>query len=574
MKYIKKQAFGAILAPLFKLLEACFDLMVPLVVAAIIDIGIKGGAGTPYIIKMSIVLVALAFIGFTMAVIAQYFAAKASVRFATDVRSALFKKFQELSYSQIDKFGTSSMITRMTSDVNQLQSGTNLALRLFLRAPIIVFGSAIMAFSIDSKSALTFVVAIPLLCIAVFGVMLLTMPLYKKAQMGTDKILKKTRENLTGARVIRAFANEGKEIAEFDSDNNSLTSIQKIVGRISAVMNPVTYLIVNAAIIALVYIGSKQVDDGVILQGSVVALYNYMSQILIELIKLANLIVSVSKAVACGNRIGDVLNGKSIVTDTIENDPAAPQESSGAFISFKNVSVKYSKESDESLSDVSFDVKRGETIGIIGGTGSGKTTLVNLIPALYRVSSGAVYLSGTNVNSIDKRTILEKIGIVPQKAVLFKGSIRENIKWGNENASDEEIMKAIEIAQASDVVNEKGGLDYEIEQDARNLSGGQKQRLTIARALVKDPEILILDDSASALDFATDAALRQAIKKLETTVFIVSQRASSVMFADKIIVLDDGKAVSIGNHDELIKTSEEYKEIYYSQYPEEMEAAV
>jgi len=571
---MKKQAFGAVLAPLFKLLEACFDLMVPLVVAAIIDVGIKGGAGAPYIIKMSIVLVALAFIGFTMAVIAQYFAAKASVRFATDVRSALFKKFQELSYSQIDKFGTSSMITRMTSDVNQLQSGTNLALRLFLRAPIIVFGSAIMAFSIDSKSALTFVVAIPLLCIAVFGVMLLTMPLYKKAQTGTDKILKRTRENLTGARVIRAFANEEKEIAEFDIDNNSLTHIQKIVGRISAVMNPVTYLIVNAAIIALVYIGSKQVEGGIILQGSVVALYNYMSQILIELIKLANLIVSVSKAVACSNRIGDVLNGKSIDSDTIENDSTALEASPNAFLSFKNVSVKYSKESDESLSDVSFDVERGETIGIIGGTGSGKTTLVNLIPALYLASSGAVYLDGANVNSIDKQTLLEKIGIVPQKAVLFKGSIKENIKWGNENATDEEIMKAIEIAQASDIVNEKGGLDFEIEQEARNLSGGQKQRLTIARALVKNPEILILDDSASALDFATDAALRQAIKKLETTVFIVSQRASSVMFADKIIVLDDGKAVSIGNHDELIKASEEYKEIYYSQYPEEMEAAI
>lgn len=575
LKLLKRQKKESILAPTFKLLEACFDLFVPLVVAAIIDNGIDGGRGNGYIVKMSLLLVALAAVGLAMAIAAQYFAAKAATGFAKDVRSSLFKKIQSLSYSEIDSLGTSSMITRMTSDVNQLQSGVNLALRLFLRAPIIVFGSAIMAFMIDPESAVIFVVVIPLLSIVVFGIMLLCIPLYKKAQNAIDSLLGKTRENLSGARVIRAFASEDREIAEFDECNNKQTKIQRFVGRISALMNPLTYLIVNAGIIAIVYVGAKRVDGGVMLRGSVVALYNYMSQILIELVKLANLIITVSKAAACGNRIGDIVYGMDEIgacsgESTKKTTPSI--RSNDYAVSFSNVTLKYNKNGDEALSDVSFNASRGETIGIIGGTGSGKSSLVNLIAGFYNATSGDVTVDGINTADYERKELLSKIGIVPQKAVLFKGSIRDNIKWGNENATDEEILHAIDMAQGSDIIEKKGSLDYEIEQDARNLSGGQKQRLTIARALVKNPEILILDDSASALDFATDAALRHEIKKLDCTIFIVSQRASSVMFADKIVVLDDGAAVGVGSHSELMKTSETYREIYFSQYPDEKEA--
>lgn len=572
--YLKKQRRECILAPLFKLLEACFDLMVPLVVKAIIDNGINGGLGSGYIVKMSLILVALAAVGMAMAVAAQYFAAKAAVGFATDVRSALFCKMQYLSYSEIDKLGTSTMITRMTSDVNQLQNGVNLVLRLFLRAPVIVFGAAIMAFTIDAQSAVVFAVVIPLLSVVVFGIMLITIPLYKKSQSGVDTLLKKTKENLDGARVIRAFAREDSEIDEFDKHNAALTKIQLFVGRISALMNPLTYLLINAAVIFIVYIGARRVDGGFILQGSIVALYNYMAQILIELIKLANLIITTSKAIACGNRIGDIISGVSQTLDGGDSKIARNkiEKKNDYAVAFDNVSLKYTEGGDEALCGVSFTVSKGETVGVIGGTGSGKTSLVNLIPAFYRASGGEVTVDGVPVDDYDKKELLKKIGVVPQKAVLFSGTIRENILWGNESATDDEINRAIISAQAWDVVDKKGGLDYVIEQDARNLSGGQRQRLTIARALVKNPEILILDDSASALDYATDAALRSAIKELDSTVFVVSQRASSVMFADKIVVLDDGAVVGVGTHDELIKSCEPYREIYFSQYPDEKEA--
>ena len=572
---MKRHTKECILAPTFKLLEACFDLAVPLVVAAIIDNGINGGRGTPYIVKMALILVVLAAVGLVMAVAAQFFAAKAAVGFAGDVRVALFKKIQSLSYTDIDALGTSSMITRMTSDVNQLQSGVNLVLRLFLRAPVIVFGACIMAFTIDAKSAFVFVVAIPLLAVVVFGIMLLCIPLYKKAQTGVDKLLGKTRENLTGARVIRAFASEEREIAEFDERNEALTKVQKFVGRISALMNPLTFLIINGAVIALIYIGSKQIDGGIILQGSVVALYNYMAQILIELIKLANLIITTSKAVACGNRIEDIISGVETTLDVPSEKESEPKNKIDEFaVSFKNVSLKYGTGGDESLSGITFDVKKGETVGIIGGTGSGKTSLVNLIPAFYPATSGCVTVDGIPVGAYKKADLLSKIGVVPQKAVLFKGTIRDNILWGKADASDDEIMHAVDMAQASDIIDKKGGLDYVVEQDARNLSGGQRQRLTIARALVKNPEILILDDSASALDFATDAKLRRAVSKINSTVFIVSQRASSVMNADKIVVLDDGEAVGIGTHEQLMECCETYREIFFSQFPDKKEASL
>ena len=566
LKLLKKYRKECVLAPTFKLLEACFDLTVPIVVAAVIDNGINGDGGSSYIIKMALILVALAAVGMAAATAAQYFAAKAAVGFSGDVREELFKKIQTFSYSELDSLGTSSMITRMTSDVNQLQTGINLFLRLFLRAPVIVFGAMIMAFVINAHIAIIFVVAIALLFAVVYGVMFLTVPLYKKSQADLDSLLLLTRENLDGARVIRAFAAEEREIADFDKKNAALTKMQYFVGKISALMNPLTYMIINFAVIALIYFGSRQIDGGIILQGSLVALYSYMAQILVELIKFANLIVTMSKTAASKKRIDEIMRFEPERTGSDINDIS--QKSGDAAVSFDNVSLRYGAGGDDVLSNISFDVRRGETVGIIGGTGSGKTSLINLIPHFYDATGGTVYVYGIPVERYDGQTLLQKIGIVPQKAVLFKGTVRDNIKWGNENASDDEIIDAIKLAQGYDIIEKSGGLDREIEQDAKNLSGGQRQRLTIARALIKKPEILILDDSASALDYATDAALRRAIKTVDATVFIVSQRASAVMGADKIIVMNDGEICGIGTHDELIRSCPTYREIYFSQYPE------
>ncbi len=566
LKLLKKYRKECVLAPTFKLLEACFDLTVPIVVAAVIDNGINGDGGSSYIIKMVFILVALAAVGMAVATAAQYFAAKAAVGFSGDVREELFKKIQTFSYSELDSLGTSSMITRMTSDVNQLQTGINLFLRLFLRAPVIVFGAMIMAFVINAHIALIFVVAIALLFAVVYGVMFLTVPLYKKSQADLDSLLLLTRENLDGARVIRAFAAEEREIADFDKKNAALTKMQYFVGKISALMNPLTYMIINFAVIALIYFGSRQIDGGIILQGSLVALYSYMAQILVELIKFANLIVTMSKTAASKKRIDEIMRIEPERTGSDISDIS--QKIGDAAVSFDNVSLRYGTGGDDVLSNISFDVRRGETVGIIGGTGSGKTSLINLIPHFYDATGGTVYVYGIPVERYDSQTLLQKIGIVPQKAVLFKGTVRDNIKWGNENASDDEIIDAIKLAQGYDIIEKSGGLDREIEQDAKNLSGGQRQRLTIARALIKKPEILILDDSASALDYATDAALRRAIKTVDATVFIVSQRASAVMGADKIIVMNDGEICGIGTHDELIRSCPTYREIYFSQYPE------
>lgn len=551
----------AILGPLFKLLEALFELFVPLVVASLIDYGIASQDKT-YIIKMFLLLILLAVIGLVCSITAQYFAAKAAVGVGTKLRSDLFCKIQGLSFTELDKLGTSTMITRMTSDVNQVQGGVNLVLRLFLRSPFIVFGAMIMAFTIDFNSALVFVGAIPVLAVIVFAIMLISIPLYKMVQGKLDKVTGKTRENLTGARVIRAFCMEEQEIESFKSLNEELSKSQKYVGRISALMNPATYVIINVAIVVLVYVGAIRVEQGIITQGSVVALYNYMSQILVELIKLANLIITTTKAVACANRVATVLETESSL-EKISDDRIKTEN----HIDFVDVALTYKDASEESLSDISFGVKRGETVGVIGGTGSGKSSLVNLIPHFYDCTKGGVYVDGVNVKSYPANELREKIGIVLQKAVLFKGTIKENIAWGKDNASDTDIEKALEIAQAKDVVaSKKSGINEEIEQGGKNLSGGQRQRLTIARAIVKQPEILILDDSASALDYATDAKLRQAIKGLnDTTVFIVSQRTSSIMSADKIIVLDDGKIAGIGTHSQLLKSCDVYKEIYSSQ---------
>jgi len=565
-KLLKKYTKECILAPTFKLLEACFDLTVPLVVAAVIDNGINGGSGAPYIIKAVLILVALAAVGMAMAVAAQYFAAKAAVGFSSDVREKLFEKIQTFSYSELDSIGTSTMITRLTSDVNQLQTGVNLFLRLFLRAPVIVFGAMIMAFVINADIALIFVAAIALLFAVVYGVMFVTVPLYKKSQAGLDSLMLSTRENLDGARVIRAFAAEESEIGIFDKKNIAFAKTQNFVGKISALMNPLTYMIINFAVIALIYFGSRQIDGGVILQGSLVALYNYMAQILVELIKFANLIVTVSKAAASKKRIDEIMNFAA---------DGQPRRESGTVkgvsdiaVSFDNVCLRYGSGGDDALTNISFEIRRGETVGIIGGTGSGKTSLINLIPNFYDATCGTVKVDGVPVQEYDKDALLAKIGVVPQKAVLFKGSVRENIKWGNENASDGEIIDAINLAQGYDIIENGGGLNREIDQDGKSLSGGQRQRLTIARALIKKPEILILDDSASALDYATDAALRRSIKTIDATVFIVSQRASAVMGADKIIVMNDGEICGIGTHDYLIKSCRTYREIYYSQYPE------
>lgn len=552
----------AILGPLFKLLEALFELFVPLVVAQLIDIGI-GKSDKSYTIKMFLLMIFLAVIGLVCSITAQYFAAKAAVGVGTKLRSKLFAKIQSLSFSELDKLGTSTMITRMTSDVNQVQNGVNMFLRLFLRSPFIVFGAMIMAFTIDFQTALVFVGAIPILAVVVFAIMLISIPLYRKVQNKLDKVTGKTRENLTGARVIRAFCQEEQEISDFKDLNTQLTTAQKYVGKISALMNPVTFVIINVAIVILIWIGAIRVDQGIITQGAVVALYNYMSQILIELIKLANLIITMTKSVACANRVTTVLETSSSL-ESVENDTINTHN----HIDFVNVSLTYKEAGEESLSDISFSVKKGETVGIIGGTGSGKSSLVNLIPHFYDCTKGGVYVNGINVKSYNPKELREKICIVMQKAVLFKGTIKDNILWGNKNATNSDINTALEISQATDVIaSKKNGLDEILEQGGKNLSGGQKQRLTIARALVKQPEILILDDSASALDYATDAKLRQAIKGLKntTTVFIVSQRTSSIMSADKIVVLDDGKIVGIGTHSQLLENCDIYKEIYSSQ---------
>ena len=575
LKYLKDYTKESILAPLFKLLEAGFELFVPLVMAKIIDQGIANRDGGT-ILRMGLCLVLLASVGLASSVTAQFFAAKAAVGFATRLREALFGHIQSLSFTNMDKAGTSTMITRMTSDVNQVQSGVNMVLRLFLRSPIIVFGAMIMAFTIDVKSALIFVVAIPLLAVIVFGIMLITIPLYKKVQGGLDRVLGITRENLTGVRVIRAFHQEDKETDVFVQENEKLTDIQMFVGKISACMNPFTYIIVNAAIIALIYTGAIKVNLGMLTQGEVIAILNYMSQILVELVKLANLIILTTKAVACADRLAQVLEipagEEARVSEQGVVKPASKEGEQTPFLVFDHVSLTYEGAGESTLKDIHFTVNKGETIGIIGGTGSGKSTLVNLIPAFYPVSEGTIFLEGKNLQEYDKAELRNRMGIVPQKAVLFAGTVRSNLLWGKEDATEEELWQALEIAQAKEIVeNKEGKLDAVIAQNGRNLSGGQRQRLSIARALVRKPEILILDDSASALDYATDAKLRQSIQRIEggVTTFIVSQRASSIRHADKIIVLDDGEMAGIGTHSELLANCGVYQEIYYSQYPDE-----
>jgi len=575
LKYLKEYKKECICAPLFKLLEASFELIVPLVMAAIIDTGVATGDKS-YIMKMCMVLVLLAVIGLTCSITAQYFAAKAAVGFATKLRHALFAHIESLSFTEMDTVGTATLITRMTSDVNQVQNGVNLVLRLFLRSPFIVFGAMVMAFTIDVKAALVFVVTIPLLSIIVFGIMLISIPLYKKVQSALDKVLGITRENLTGSRVIRAFNKEDDEKVHFNENNDLLTRAQIYVGKISALMNPLTYVIINGAIVVLVWTGAVRVDNGYITQGEVVALINYMSQILVELVKLANLIININKSIACGNRIQSIFEMQPSITDgsgqkvdKVQTDTADRSEEAEYAVEFSHVGLTYAGAGDESLTDIDFKVKKGETIGIIGGTGSGKSSVVNLIPRFYDVTSGFIKVDGKDVKDYPLEELRGKIGTVLQKAVLFHGTIRENLKWGNPDATEEDLNRAITVAQAKEFVdNKEGRLDFEIEQGGKNLSGGQRQRLTIARAVVKKPEILILDDSASALDFATDAALRKAIREMEgeTTVFIVSQRAASIQHADRIVVLDDGKIVGLGTSEELLESCEVYQEIYNSQF--------
>ena len=602
--YLKDYKKETVLAPLFKLLEASFELFVPLVMAAIIDNGIANG-DRGYIGQMCLVLIALGIIGLTCSITAQYFAARAAVGFAAQMKQALFAHIQSLSFTEMDTVGTSTLITRMTSDANQVQNGVNMVLRLFLRSPFIVFGAMIMAFTIDVKAALVFVAAIPLLSIVVFGIMVITTPMYRKVQGGLDAVLGITRENLTGVRVLRAFNKEESERNRFEATNGALAQMQKAVGRLSALMNPVTYIIINGAVIALVWTGAWQVENGVITQGEVVALVNYMSQILVELIKLANLIVTITKAIACGNRIESIFEMSSSLTDpAAENEQKAAENGrkaaedgqktpengrkaaengqktpSGASrtqdvpaVAFEHVCLTYKNAGAESLTDIDFQARPGQTIGVIGGTGSGKSSLVNLIPRFYDVTKGRVLVDGRDVREYPLSELRGKIGMVLQKAVLFQGTIRENLLWGKEDASDEELYRALEIAQARDFVEEKnGGLDAPVAQGGKNLSGGQRQRLTIARALVRRPSILILDDSASALDYATDARLRKAIREMEEgpTVFIVSQRAASIRHADQIIVLDDGEVAGIGTHEQLLAGCPAYQEIYYSQFEKE-----
>ena len=567
LRYLSPYTKECILGPLFKLLEATFELFVPLVIASLIDRGIAN-ADTPYIWKMCGLLVLLALIGLVSAITAQYFAAKAAVGFSASLKHAILEHIQSLSFTARDQLGTSTMITRLTSDVNQVQSGVNLTLRLFLRSPFIVFGAMIMAFYVDVRSAWIFAVAIPLLSVVVFGIMLWTMPLYKRTQSQLDGVLGILRENLTGVRVIRAFRQEDDEVRRFDRSNDRLTGLQLFVGRISAAMNPVTYLILNAALIVLLHTGAVRVDTGHITQGEVVALVNYMSQILVELIKLANLIITMTKGLACADRIANVLE----IAPGMESGTKTPEKAEDALVSFEHVSVTYAGAGGESLSDVSFTAARGETVGIIGPTGCGKSTLVNLIPRFYDATQGSVAVDGLNVKDYETGALRSRIGVVPQKAQLFHGTIAENLRWGNPDATDEELYDALQTAQALDFVKaHPEGLNAAVEQGGRNFSGGQRQRLTIARALVRKPEILILDDSASALDLATDAALRRAIRKMPgaPAVFIVSQRAASLLYADRIIVLDEGRVAGIGRHEELLASCPLYREIYYSQFPKE-----
>ncbi|QNM06659.1 ABC transporter ATP-binding protein [Qiania dongpingensis] len=574
--YLKDYKKESILGPFFKLLEASFELLVPLVMAAVIDTGIAN-RDSGYVIRMCLIMVGLGIVGLASSVTAQYFAAKAAVGFATGVRRALFSHIQGLSYTEMDTLGTSTMITRMTSDVNQAQSGVNMTLRLFLRSPFIVFGAMFMAFTINAKAAMVFVVTIPLLSVVVFGIMLATIPLYRKVQAGLDKVLGTTRENLTGVRVLRAFNKEEEERARFSERNESLTKMQIFAGRISALMNPVTYVIINGAVVVLIWTGAIQVDNGIITQGEVVALVNYMSQILVELIKLANLIITITKALACANRISAVLDtGSSMESPRLEEWLRTGKEEKAGFergtVEFDHASLIYKNAGAESLTNIHFRAERGQTIGIIGGTGSGKSSLVNLIPRFYDVSGGEVLVDGVDVREYPIEVLRSKIGVVPQKAVLFRGSIRDNLRWGKKDATDSEMWEALELSQAKEFVEKKeDGLDVHIAQGGKNLSGGQRQRLTIARALVKKPEILILDDSASALDFATDAKLRGAIRAMKErlTVFIVSQRASSIQYADQIVVLDDGEVAGIGTHKSLLESCPVYQEIYYSQFPKE-----
>lgn len=568
--FLKDYRKETVLAPLFKMLEAGFELFVPLVMAAVIDRGIAQ-SDIPYVLKMGGVLVLLGLIGLTCSITAQYFAAKAAVGFSTKMKHALFKHIQELSFSEMDTLGTSTMITRMTSDANQVQNGVNMVLRLFLRSPFIVFGAMVMAFTIDVKAALVFVVTIPLLSVVVFGIMMITMPLYKKVQAGLDKVLGKTRENLTGVRVIRAFHKEEQETVEFEQSNSALTHMQLFVGKISALTNPVTYIIVNVATIVLIYTGAVRVDSGYITQGEVVALVNYMSQILIELVKLANLIITITKALACANRIQSVFELQSSMEWAAVGERSNEnmlEETSPYVVEFDHVDLTYQGAGAESLTDIDFKVKKGQTIGIIGGTGSGKSSLVHLIPRFYDATRGNVRIDGKDVKNYGMEELRDKIGMVMQKAVLFQGTIRENLCWGKPDAATEEMNRALEISQAKEFVDAKPkGLEEPVAQGGKNLSGGQRQRLTIARAVIKQPEILILDDSASALDYATDARLRKAIREMgeKTTVFIVSQRTSSIQYADQIIVLEDGHIVGLGTHEELLQDCEVYQEIHYSQ---------
>ncbi len=569
LRFLKDYRKESVLAPLFKLLEASFELFVPLVMAKMIDDGIVS-RDYGIIAGMGAVLVLLAAIGLAASLTAQYFAAKAAVGFSARLKQELFHHIQTLSFSDMDQVGTSTMITRMTSDANQVQSGVNLVLRLFMRSPFIVVGAMIMAFTIDVKAALVFVVAIPLLCLVVFGVMLASIPLYKKVQAALDQILGRTRENLTGARVLRAFNKQEEENRQFTGENEILYHVQMVVGRIAALMNPITYIIINGAVIVLIWIGAIQVDGGLLTQGEVVALVNYMSQILVELVKLANLIVTVNKAVACGNRIQEIFERKPGLTEpeeTKQEDPAA-----GGTVVFDHVGLAYPGTSENALTDITFSVKKGDTVGVIGGTGSGKTSLVHLIPRFYDITEGNLRIDGQDAAGYPLQRLRSKVGIVLQKSVLFQGTIRSNLLWGKPDATEEDMWKALRIAQAEEVVKKKkAGLDEPVEQEGRNFSGGQRQRLAIARALVRQPEILILDDSASALDYATDAALRRAIREelTDMTLFIVSQRAASVRNADQIVVLEDGEMAGLGNHQELMDTCGVYREIYESQYGKE-----
>lgn len=569
LKYLKGSRVQCVLAPLFKMLEAILELFVPLVVASIIDTGI-GTDDSGYILKMCGLLVLLGAVGLAFSLTAQFFAAKASVDFVKRLKHAVFEHIGRFSYEKVDASGTSTLITRMTGDMDSVQNGLNLTLRLLLRSPFVVIGAMIMAFTVDAKAAVTFAVVIPLLSIVVFGIMFYCIPLYKKVRLALDKVLCTARESLTGARVIRAFCKEDEQVEEFKERNDALTAIQEFTGRISALLNPLTCVIINAGIAVLIYKGAIRVEAGLLTQGAVVALYNYMSQILVELVKFANLIISITKSVACAGRISAVLDTAA----ERDGGKVSDDENSENIVEFRNVSFAYAGAGDNSLENISFTVKKGETVGIIGSTGSGKTTLVNLIPAFYEASGGEVLVGGVNVNELSLEELRSKIAVVPQKSVLFKGTIRENMLWGKEDATDKEIMKALEVAQAAEFVMKKdGGLDAPVEQGGRNFSGGQRQRLAVARAVIKDADILILDDSSSALDYATDAAMRRAIaaNQGEKAVFIVSQRTSSIMHADKIVVLDDGHA-EIGTHEELLKNNAVYREIHLSQFDEEESA--